>query len=395
VEAGAVRELDGRGSQKNLGVGPTTTRAREFVSACAAELGELADPSARLVEVTTAVRARGTYWQTAAELRYGARAAWRNSLRCIGRIHWKRLEVRDRRSVRRSDDIFEAIVEHIHESTNGGRIRPLITVFAPDAPGRPGPRIWNEQLIRYAGYRHADGSVTGDPATVEFTDAVRSLGWHGTGGRFDILPLVIEPPGEEPAVFELPSEVVLEVPLVHPRYRWFEELGLRWFALPAVSGMRLEAGGIEYPLAPFSGWYMNTEIGSRNLGDRDRYDLLPQIAELVELDTSSDRTLWKDRALVELNVAVLHSFEVAGVTMSDHHTESRRFVKHIELEARRGREVNADWTWIVPPMSASATPVFHRHYPTTEQSPNFHWNPPRLRAAAAAQRLSSSLENAS
>ena len=32
------------------------------------------------------------------------------------------------------------------------------------------------------------------------------------------------------------------------------------------------------------------------------------------LDTSRDRTLWRDRALLELNVAVLHSYEKAGVT---------------------------------------------------------------------------------
>ena len=41
------------------------------------------------------------------------------------------------------------------------------------------------------------------------------------------------------------------------------------------------------------------------------------------LDTSSERTLWRDRALVEMVRAVQHSFDAAGVTMADHHTESR------------------------------------------------------------------------
>jgi len=41
------------------------------------------------------------------------------------------------------------------------------------------------------------------------------------------------------------------------------------------------------------------------------------------LDTSRDRTLWRDRALLELNVAVLHSYEKAGVTMMDHHASGR------------------------------------------------------------------------
>jgi len=57
---------------------------------------------------------------------------------------------------------------------------------------------------------------------------------------------------------------------------------------------------------------MGTEIGARNLGDVNRYNLLPVIAERMGLDTRSDRTLWKDRALVELNVAVLSSFARHG-----------------------------------------------------------------------------------
>ena len=64
-----------------------------------------------------------------------------------------------------------------------------------------------------------------------------------------------------------------------------------------------------------------------------------------------------------------HSFDVAGVTMSDHHEESRRFLKHVAREERAGRRCPADWSWIVPPVSGGLTPVFHRYYdepdPTT------------------------------
>ncbi|TRZ05229.1 hypothetical protein HGM15179_021878, partial [Zosterops borbonicus] len=56
---------------------------------------------------------------------------------------------------------------------------------------------------------------------------------------------------------------------------WFSELGLRWHALPAVSNLLLEIGGLEFPAAPFNGWYMGTEIGSRNLCDPHRYHVLP------------------------------------------------------------------------------------------------------------------------
>jgi nitric-oxide synthase len=113
---------------------------------------------------------------------------------------------------------------------------------------------------------------------------------------------------------------------------------------------------------------MGTEIGARNLADAERYDLLPVVAGRLGLDRSSARTLWRDRALVELNVAVLHSFQEAGVTMADHHTESERFLRHIAQESRHGRPTPADWSWIVPPVSASTTAVFHRYYDPVDTS---------------------------
>lgn len=58
------------------------------------------------------------------------------------------------------------------------------------------------------------------------------------------------------------------------RYNWFEELGLQWYALPAVANMKLDVGGVEFPCSPFNGWYMVTEIGARDLGDTARYNML-------------------------------------------------------------------------------------------------------------------------
>jgi nitric-oxide synthase len=51
-------------------------------------------------------------------------------------------------------------------------------------------------------------------------------------------------------------------------------LDLKWFALPAVSGMKFDCAGIEFTAAPFNGWYMGTEIGCRDLGDAHRYNVL-------------------------------------------------------------------------------------------------------------------------
>jgi nitric-oxide synthase len=235
----------------------------------------------------------------------------------------------------------------------------------------PGPRVLNDQLIRYAGYRLEGGGVLGDPRNVALTDAARKLGWRGGRGRFDVLPLIVQAGLGDPLLCHLPGDAVLEVPLVHPEYAWFAEMGLRWHAVPAVSDMCLEIGGICYPCAPFNGWYMGTEIGARNLADHDRYDLLPEMAERLGLDTTTERSLWRDHALVELNVAVLHSFERAGVTITDHHTESRRFLTHLEREEKAGRPCPADWSWIVPPLSGSATPVFHRYYDTRRLTPAY------------------------
>jgi nitric-oxide synthase, bacterial len=338
-------------------------------------------PAERIASARREIESEGSYRHTPAELAFAARVAWRNSSRCIGRLYWRSLRVRDRRHVTTASEIAAESMTHLREATNGGRIRPLITVFAPDAPGKPGPRIVSSQLIRYAGYR-AGTAVIGDPVNAELTELALSLGWRvrPPAGKFDVLPLIVQEAGATPSLHEVPADAVLEVPLHHPRLDWFTDLGLRWHAVPVISDMYLEAGGIRYPAAPFNGWYMCTEIGSRNLGDAARYNQLPEVARRMRIDTATNRSLWKDRALTELNHAVLHSFSSAGVTITDHHTESARFLKHLEMEESQGRRCPADWSWIVPPAASSATPVFHRYYQDFDDTPNFYRHPADLTA---------------
>ncbi|MGH3715129.1 MAG: nitric oxide synthase oxygenase [Micromonosporaceae bacterium] len=350
--------------------------AEEFLRLYHAECPVPGSLYGRLRQVQAEIADTGTYRHTSAELTYGARVAWRHASRCIGRLYWRSLRVRDRRRVREPDEVAKEAAEHLRFAGNGGRIRPTITVFASDRPERRGPRIWNEQLIRYAGYRQSGGTVLGDPRYAGFTDTALRLGWRRSGnsaerGRFDVLPLVIDDGSGQPRLYELPDDVIHEVPITHPEHDWFGELGLRWHAVPAISNMCLEIGGVCYAAAPFNGWYMGTEIGARNLADQDRYDQLPEIASRLSCAVGEDRTLWRDRALVELNIAVLHSYDQAGVTIADHHTESQRFLTHLEQERRNGREVPADWSWIVPPISGAATPVFHRYYHEAELSPGY------------------------
>ncbi len=306
-----------------------------------------------------------------------ARLAWRNADRCIGRLLWQSLEVRDVRHLTRADEIFAACVEHLEYSTNGGRIRSLVSVFAPAGDG-PGIRIWNRQLIRYAGYRAADGSTLGDPEQEAFTRMAMGLGWQPPRDKsaFDLLPLIIQVPGAEPEVFTLPPAAVLEVPISHPEFAWFATLGLKWHALPAVADMAMVGHHQRFTAAPFSGFYMGTEIAARNFADAHRYNLLPLIAERMGLDCSSRRLLWKDRALVELNTAVLHSFREAGVAIIDHHTASAQFIQHVSNEESCGRSVPGDWSWLVPPLSGSTCPVFHRYYDDARPEPAFVSQPP-------------------
>jgi nitric-oxide synthase, bacterial len=326
----------------------------------------------RWKEVAQQIEDTGSYAQTYDELAYGAKLAWRNSARCIGRLYWQGLQVRDMRNLTDPDQMFAALCEHIQLASNGGNLRAVMTVFAPQNPGQPAPRLWNPQLLRYAGYKQPDGSWIGDPANGELTEAILNLGWEPSQRtHFDILPIVIELPNQAPRYYPIPADIILEVPIEHPEFTWFADLGLRWYALPAVSEMLFDCGGLQYTCAPFNGWYMGTEIGARNFSDPFRYNMLPAIAERMGLDMRRERTLWRDRALVELNRAVLDSFEKAGVKMTDHHAASSDFLDFVQQELDSGRRLDGRWDWLVPPMSGSLSELYHIEFKEVTIKPNY------------------------
>ncbi len=320
----------------------------------------------RLKYIKQDIKKFGVYTHTTDELAYGAKIAWRNSNKCIGRLFWQTLQVKDQRGINDEKIIFEKLLEHIEFATNNGKIRPTISIFESQKV-----RIWNHQLIRYAGYEQDDGSVIGDSSSIDFTKECIKLGWQGKGGQFDVLPIVIQVENRKPQLFEIPQRYVKEVQLRHPNFEWFVDLHLKWYAVPIISSMKFEIGGITYTAAPFNGWYMGTEIGARNLADKDRYNMLPIIAEKMDLDTSSNASLWRDRALVELNVAVLYSFKEDGVSIVDHHTAAQQFKRFEVNETSENRDVTGNWTWLIPPLSPATTHIFHKPYDNTKKLPGY------------------------
>jgi nitric-oxide synthase len=354
----------------------TYHRAEEFIRQYFAENKPVDNDGLehRIQQIKAEIQTTGSYTHTYEELLFGARVAWRNSNRCVGRLSWNTLTVFDHRNLTDPDEIMSATVNYVKWAENGGKIRPAICVFAPRNPVTGSEiRFWNGKLIRYAGYEN-DGAITGDPDELDLTRACIELGWDANNGRFDLLPIVIQSTGYPTKYFEWKDwHEPVQVPIRHPQLQWFTELRLRWYAVPVISDMTLEIGGIEYTAAPFNGWFMGTEIGTRNLADEHRYNMLPEIARRMGLEIRNRSVLWKDRALTELNTAVLHSFKEDGVTIVDHHTAAIQFERFEQREGQAGRNVCADWTWLVPPTAGSATHLYHKQWSNEVKSPNYFY----------------------
>ena len=288
-------------------------------------------------DVVAEIAETGTYVHTAEELTVGARLAWRHNTRCIGKLYWRGLTVRDLRDVTDAEGIAEGCLDHGEFVFNKGRIKPTITIFAPTRPASPPRRCGNSQLISYAGHRQAGRDDRRRPDTVAITELAKSHGWAPAK----------EGPVRHPADDRRDRRRRDQRPRRAARAgargrdrapdasRGLAELGLRWWGFPSISDNVLSIGGINYPCAPFTGWYLAPEISARDFTDTYRYNLLPEIAEALGIDTSDVRSLWKDRAVIELTTAVLHSYDKAGIRMDDHHTAAQKF--HKWTQSRRTR----------------------------------------------------------
>ena len=316
-------------------------------------------------------RLTGTYTHTPGEVVFGARVAWRNHANCIGRVLWKSLDVIDARHVVDPNAMARQVIDQLETAGASGNRRPMITIFAPARDGRPSAYFDCRQIVQYAGYLSPEG-IIGDPQNVEATRAAIAFGWQPptTPGPFDLLPFAICDATGRRLLYELPAGAVREVAIAHPALPGIAALGLRWYTVPLVTDVILTIGGIDYPCAPFNGYYMATEIASRNLADVARYNLLERVAAAIGVDLADP--LWRDQALVELNRAVLHSFAENGATIVDHHVASRQYLDFVRLEHAVGRVPSGNWEWIVPPQASAACPVFHLPMTDHGDVPNFY-----------------------
>ena len=125
-------------ANKPLSSEKTLNQAEDFLKQYYADITNHGKPKKgieeRKDEVFAELQTNGTYDMTEDEVEWGARMAWRNAPRCPARIIWKKLHVFDKRHVDNTDDMFEAILEHLDFSNNGGNIRPAMKVFRQRLP---------------------------------------------------------------------------------------------------------------------------------------------------------------------------------------------------------------------------------------------------------------------
>jgi len=378
---GSAMDTSGSGSNEGLPLDQKLVQAEDFLSDYYKDAENHVPPAMsleqRLPAVTKQLKDVGYYDLTADELEWGARTAWRNAPRCPARVVWKKLTVFDCRKDTTTDGMFAAICRHLEVSLNMGNIQPAITIFRERRPGLKDIRVWNNLVVSFAGYEQEDGSYIGDPTGVDLTKIAEGLGWRGAGGRFDLLPWILSGEDGEPKLYDIPQKYIDNLPLTvdikHPTIKAIGEMGLKWFTLPGVASMMAEIGGVQFPAAPFAGWYQETEISGRDLLDTQRYNLLEPLGEAMQLDMSSNTTLWKDTVALELNKAVLDSYKNAQVSIVDHYTQADQFMEHMAAEYKTRGGCPADWVWIVPPQSGSLVPTYHQEMLRYNLSPSFEY----------------------
>jgi nitric-oxide synthase len=331
------------------------------------------DRDVRTAEALDELDRSGTYRLASTELSHGLRQAWHAAPRrirhgMVAQVEWDDLERSDFSGAKLTTDLVAGVIGYfVRRATNGGRLTPRIVVFPPDGPDGPSLRIWNDQLIGYAGERQSDGQVLGDPTQLTLTAALRRLGWCERIGSQTVLPIAFRIGRSAPELLSLSRKDVLEVPLQHPEYPWMADLEFRWHALPAISRMAAVIGGLVYPVL-VAGWHEAGEI----LNDLRRLGIWAVFAERLSL-SARDRRRSQRIDLVVLE-AVLYSFREAGVMIEDGRSADFRHRRHVLTElvaghSARGGKSKAALTGPASDLGEGTDPVLP---PDLDQDPGFH-----------------------
>jgi nitric-oxide synthase len=157
----------------------------------------------RWAEVRRSLSKTGTYEHTQQELAYGARVAWRNHGRCIGRLYW--------------ESILDRMVQHARFAWRGSHSFNDLR-FCAGPVEHAACYIESDQITQYAGYIQPDGSVLGDRQNVEATRISASLGFRAPDPRcrFDLLPILMRDRSDRLVLGEVPRNSIREVSIVHP-----------------------------------------------------------------------------------------------------------------------------------------------------------------------------------
>ena len=135
---------------------------------------------------------------------------------------------------------------------------------------------------------------------------------------------------------------------------------------------------VQYPyygITAIDATYHNADYGvSAQRREAEQYlEQFKERAERMGLDMSRDRTLWRDKAMIMLNKAVLLSFERTGMKMANHHEAAHEFLDFCRVEQNMGREPYGRWMWLVPPTFSSATPLYQEPFRDVSIKPAFHY----------------------
>lgn len=156
-----------------------TARMRSKAGWLEEVLGEIRDEAVEAVirEDNPRGMVGGNWTQWSEELEFGIRRAWRNARKCIMRSHSDELKLCDLRAVTSSSQMVAEVLKRISEAFNAGNLLPTVFVFRPRNVDCLGPMFWNHQILEFAGYEAEDGSIIGDPNSVNLTKAIIELGW--------------------------------------------------------------------------------------------------------------------------------------------------------------------------------------------------------------------------